>query len=342
MTNRPKVTVLVPVYNREHYVRDAIDSILAQTFTDFELLVIDDGSTDRSSEVVRSYQDPRIRFVGNEMNEGIPKTRNKGVQLARGEYLALLDSDDRAFPERLATQVAFLDSHPDFAAVGAWIEWMDEVGRPLGRVKRRAVSPDEIAALRLFRSCLENSASMARTAVVREYGYREDYAVSEDFDLWSRIAAKHKLATLPRVLVYRRLHSGQVTHEQTPRAQEWSLAIYASQLQALGITFTDTDLERHLMLRRMKKLRFTPDRIYLKWAEDWLRRLQAANRTALCYPEPSFSQVLGRFWFNVCWYASADLGLRAWLYFARSPLRKNVWSGLRSRFPSRSQLFSRG
>ena len=144
MTTPPKVTVVIPVYNREKYVCEAIESVLDQTFADFELLVIDDGSTDRSREAVQSYHDPRIRLMSNEKNEGIPKTRNKGIGLARGEYLAFLDSDDRAYPERLAKQVAFLDRHPDYAAVGAWIDWMDEEGRPLGRIKRKAVSPDEI------------------------------------------------------------------------------------------------------------------------------------------------------------------------------------------------------
>src|SRR5215510_6164673 len=100
MTDSPKVTVMIPVYNREKYVGDAIDSILAQTFTDFELLVIDDGSTDRSREVAQSYHDPRICLVCNETNEGVPKTRNTGVRLAHGEYLAFLDSDDWAYPER--------------------------------------------------------------------------------------------------------------------------------------------------------------------------------------------------------------------------------------------------
>ena len=112
VTGFPRVTVVIPVYNREKYVGIAVDSILSQTFSDFELVVVDDGSTDRSIAEVLSYSDPRIRLVTNHTNLGVSASRNKGVQLARGEYLAFLDSDDWAYPERLAKQTAFLDSHP--------------------------------------------------------------------------------------------------------------------------------------------------------------------------------------------------------------------------------------
>jgi glycosyltransferase involved in cell wall biosynthesis len=330
MIESPKVTVVIPVYNREKYLAAAIDSILAQTFTDFGLLVIDDGSADGSVEIVRSYRDPRIRLVCNETNLGVPKTRNRGIQLARGEYLAFLDSDDWAYPERLAKQVAFLDSHPDYAAVGAWIAWMDEEGHSLRRVKRKPVSPDEIAAQRLFRQGIENSASMAQTAVLREYGHREEYDLSEDFDLWARIAAKHKLATLPEVLVRRRMHGGRITQEKAHRVKDRRLAIYAAQLRTLGVAFTEADLERHFLLRSMRKQKFTPDFAYLEWAERWLLRLQAANQRVQSYPEPAFSRVLGRFWLKVCWYASTNLGWSVWRRFWRSPLRGSALQGLRT------------
>src|SRR5262249_54523422 len=149
----------------------------------------------------QSYLDPRIRLVCHATNRGIPTTRNTGIRLAHGEYLAFLDSDDWAYPQRLAKQVAFLDKHPDYAAVGTWVAWMDEQGHVLRHVQRRPLLPDEIAAQRLFRQGITNSSSMARTAVLRAYEHREEYRLSEDFDLWARIAATHKLATLPEVLV---------------------------------------------------------------------------------------------------------------------------------------------
>jgi len=320
VTGFPKVTVVIPVYNREKYVGIAVDSILSQTFPYVELLVIDDGSIDRSIDVVLSYSDPRIRLARNNTNLGVATTRNKGIQLARGEYLAFLDSDDWAHPGRLAKQTAFLDNHPDYAAVGSWIEWMSEAGHPSGRIKRKPTSPEEIAAWRLFQQGIENSASMARTDVLRAYRHREEFDVCEDFELWARIAANHKLATLPEVLVRRRMHAGQLTQEKAARTQERRFAIYAAQLHLLGVSFTDSDFKRHLLLRSMRKRGFRPDLIYLEWAETWLLRLEAANHRAGCYPEPEFSRLLGHFWLKVCWDAMCNEAWTAWAHFCRSPL----------------------
>src|SRR5215510_4129929 len=173
----PLVSVVIPVYDREDYLGDAVDSVLAQTFPSFEIVVVDDGSTDRSAEIVRAHRDPRVRLICHPHNRGISAARNTGVDAARGDYVAFLDSDDVAYPDRLARQVAFLDGHLDHAAVGAWIDWMDASGRPLGRVKRKPVSPEDIAAVRLFQQGIENTASMARTAVLRAYRHDEGYAI---------------------------------------------------------------------------------------------------------------------------------------------------------------------
>ena len=330
VSDSPQVSVVIPVYNREAYVGQAINSILAQTFTDFEVVVIDDGSADRSRDVAGSYRDPRVRLVCHERNQGLPKTRNRGIDVARGPYLAFLDSDDVALPTRLAKQVEFLDSHPDHAAVGAWIDWMDEAGRPLGRTKRRPTDARDVSALRLFRQGIENTASLARTAILRAYRHNESFAVSEDFELWARIAAEHPIANLPEVLVRRRAHEEQTSKGKDESTRLYRQAIYARQLALLGVAFEEADLERHHLLRRMRKSGFTPDGQYLDWAETWLRTLQQANDRAACYPEPSFSQLLGGLWLKACWEASPALGWsRAWRRVRASPLRRWMWPGLR-------------
>ena len=170
---------------------------------------------------------------------------------------------------------------------------------------------------------------MARTDVLRAYRHREEFDVCSDFEFWARIAANHKLATLPEVLVPRRIHAGQLTQEKAARTEGQRLAIYAAQLHLLGVSFTDSDFKRHLLLRSMRKRGFRPDLIYLEWTETWLLRLQAANHLAGCYPEPAFSQLLGRFWLKVCWYAASDDRWIVWWRFWRSALCRQTLSHIR-------------
>ncbi|MGE0681499.1 MAG: glycosyltransferase family 2 protein [Candidatus Binatia bacterium] len=326
----PRVTVFISVCNREHYVAAAIESILVQSFTNFELLLIDDGSTDRSREVMQSYtRDSRVRLVCNNVNLGIPKTRNKSVALARGKYLAMLDSDDIAYPTRLEKQVEFLDHHPDYAVVGTWTAGMDAQGRLSTKLRILPVSLGEVQARLLFQCCPAQSSIMARTTILREYEYREDYVVSSDFDLWVRLAKHYKLGNLPTVLVRSRMHGGRITQEKAQLVKEKCLAIISPQLTELGITFTPTDLERHFLLLRMSGRQFIPDREYLQWADAWLGKLQEANRHTVRCPEQPFARLLGQIWCLACWQAAASLGWAAWRYFWQSPLSKELWPNVK-------------
>ena len=328
MSGAPKVTVFIPVYNRERYIGAAIDSILAQSFADFELLLIDDGSTDQSLAAMRSYADPRIRIVCNEHNCGIPHTRNKGLALARGEYIALLDSDDLAHPKRLKKQVAFLDHHPDYAQVGSWGQEVDEQGRLLKKVKRQPILPEDVHVQLLFRCSLSNRSIMARTALLREYGYRNDFPRCQDYDLHVRLAKRYKLGNLAQVLVFARVHPDQITNQTTELGDARKRQIIGAQLSELGVSYTEADLASHLMLSRMRKMRFTPDAAYLNWADAWLRHLHKANRKTQRYAEPALTRAVSQKWGMACWRARPALGWTAWKYFWRSPLRRGVGARL--------------
>lgn len=196
-----KVTVLLPVYNGETYLLEAIESILNQTFTDFEFLIIDDGSTDNTWDILNKFNDSRIRLIKNNQNMGITKTLNKGLQLARGNYVARMDADDICFPERLQRQKAFLDDNLNFAMVGSWIEVIDEVGRKIKRINFPIVS----YCLRwrlLYTNTFVHSAVMFRkNAVLDIGGYLDNYRHAEDYDLWSRLSTHWKVANIPAVLV---------------------------------------------------------------------------------------------------------------------------------------------
>lgn len=321
----PKVTVFIPVYNREHYIGDAIESILAQTFSDFEILLVDDGSTDSSADKIRSFSDPRIRLVCNEENLGIPKTRNKGVELARGEYMAMLDSDDRAYPKRLEKQIAFLDNHPEYAQVGSWCRMMDAQGRILEKIKRQPALSDDIHAQFLFRCAMSNRSIMARTTILQEFGYRNDFPRCQDYELHVRLAKKFKLGNIPECLVYGRIHPQQITEQTSDLGDAKKHEIISGQLHELGVTFSQEDLEPHLTLSRMRKSHFVPDADYLQWAQEWLERLQQANTQTHRYAEPAFSHALSKKWLQACWTARKKIGWAIGKYFFSSTLSKHVF-----------------
>lgn len=206
------VSVVLPVYNAEPFVVEAVESILRQTLTAFELVVIDDGSTDRSPVLLAGLaaRDPRIRLISRE-NRGLTRSLNEGLEIATGEYVAIMNADDVALPARLGKQAAFLDAHPRVAAVGTQTRLLGD-DRSRGPVTRLPESPDAMRAFLLKASPLAHpSVMMRRSAVLAVGGYRPQMEPAEDYDLWLRLAEQHDLANLPDALLEYRVHSGQAT-----------------------------------------------------------------------------------------------------------------------------------
>lgn len=290
--SKPRLTVFLPVFNRAGLLPNAIESVLSQTFGDFELLIVDDGSTDGSSDVVRSYDDPRIRLVVSATNQGIPRTRNLGLELARGEYLANADSDDWSHPQRLARQVAFLDAHPAIAAVGSWVLKTDASGTRVRAPLIRPTDPRSIRGRILFATCFKNPTMTARTEVLREFGYREQFVICSDIDLWSRVSEKHALANLPRFLV--RYRPGGTSHQPSAPGVAMRRMLSRDMLTSFGVDFDERDVERHVMLRNFSGFRPTPE--YLEWAEQWLAGLARHNARSRWYPEPEFGRTVAERW----------------------------------------------
>jgi hypothetical protein len=216
-TSTPRVSVVMPVYNAERFVRMAIESLLQQTYADFELIVIDDGSTDRSREVIASFRDPRIRSF-NASHRGVQHVRNWALQLARGEYLACLDADDLASADRLRIQAEFLDQHAEITVVGSAFEVIDEDGGLRG-VERPPTDSTTLRWRLLFGNHLGHSTVMYRLEDVRTVGGYGDFAFAEDYDLWRRIAAAGCLINLQEPLVRYRVHSRSATQATSAAAK---------------------------------------------------------------------------------------------------------------------------
>jgi glycosyltransferase involved in cell wall biosynthesis len=201
----------MPVLNAEKYVGTAIQSILSQTYRDFELLVIDDGSTDRTAEIVRSFRDHRIQHSTNPGNMGVVFTLNKGLKSSRGEFICRMDADDIAKPERIAHQIEYLDAHPDIMLLGTACDIIDEFGKRIG-CERYPATHDEIMRTIFVHNPFCHGTVLIRASVLKEVGdYDSRFLHNEDYDLWLRIASRHLTANLDEPLVMRRLHGGNIT-----------------------------------------------------------------------------------------------------------------------------------
>jgi glycosyltransferase involved in cell wall biosynthesis len=208
----PKVTILMSVYNSEKYLREAINSILGQTFKDFEFLIIDDGSKDGSVDIIRSYADPRIRFIQNDKNIGLTRSLNKGLKLARGEYIARMDGDDIALSDRLEKQVSFLDKYEDIKLVGSSYYEIDENDKVVGHVDCLTNNDDIQRRFLLPNNCFCHPSTMFRKECIEKVGtYREFFKYSQDYDLWRRIAEEYNVANIGEPLLKWRISHNSIS-----------------------------------------------------------------------------------------------------------------------------------
>ena len=206
----PRISVLMPAYNSEQYIAEAIESILNQTFTDFEFIIINDGSTDNTAKIVKEYakKDKRIKFIDNEQNQGFIATLNQCLDIATGKYVAKMDSDDISLPDRFSAQVEFLDSNPDYGMCGAGYETFG--------VKRYTVlNPEYVGVLDFLRGCI-TTIFMARRDIIEQNHLRfnKEYFAAEDYDFYVRFVRVSKIYNIQRVLYKYRLHQSSASHTQ--------------------------------------------------------------------------------------------------------------------------------
>lgn len=212
--NVPSVSVVLPAYNCEKYIAKAIESVLHQTFTDLELIIINDGSTDRTEEVIKSFSDPRILYQVNNTNKGLVFTLNKGIDIAKGSYIARMDGDDICHPERLAKQKAFLDQNEEIAIIASTIDFINDKNENNGvwELDRQTITPEQIKKAMLRQNCIAHPTVMIRTEILKKLKYKEYQKNIEDYDLWLRLLNRgYKIAKLDEPLLLYRMHDDSVT-----------------------------------------------------------------------------------------------------------------------------------
>ena len=296
----PTVSILIPTFNRAHYVGDAIASALDQTFVDTEIVVVDDGSSDATPDVISRFADARLRVVRHERNRGIPETRNTALDAARGRYIAWLDSDDVARPTRLQTQVDFLRANPAIAMVGSAAGKINADGTPRRGIRRPPLAPPMIAAWLLFRSAFQQSSIMGRAEILKAYRYDPGYNVCEDVDMFVRLQQRHALANLPAILIDRRLHPDQTVRQFRGEILANRERLIAPTLDALQIDASRDDVQRHVLLGFADLRDADLDAEFLGWARTWLARLRHANAVTQVFDDGALATASDYFWLLAC------------------------------------------
>lgn len=221
----PRISVILSVYNGGKYIKEAVESILNQTFKDFEFIIIDDGSTDTTASVLDSFKDPRIIRLVNKNNIGLVQSLNKGLHVASGEFVARMDADDMSVSDRFEKQIDFLEKHPDVGVLGTAMQQVDAKGKILS-VFQSPEKHDDILYRMLFDTALAHATVMMRKDVVMQAGgYDPKFIHVEDTELWSRLILKTKFANLPEALYIRRLHKNSIMNAHSQFQTEQSRII---------------------------------------------------------------------------------------------------------------------
>jgi glycosyltransferase involved in cell wall biosynthesis len=215
----PAISVVLPVRNGERFLREAVDSVLAQTFEDFELIVVDDGSSDSTPSIVRGYDDPRLRLL-ERPPEGLVPALNAGLAAARAPLIARMDADDVSAPGRLERQRSRIEASPSYGMVATWSQVLDEHGQEV-RVEVLPLDPGDLARRLLLRNPFRHGSTLLRKEAVDGVdGYRDEYGHSEDYDLWARLVrAGWSLAVVPEVLYGYREHRDAITRTDPDRVR---------------------------------------------------------------------------------------------------------------------------
>lgn len=293
----PQVTILMPTYNGAFFLKEAIDSVLQQTFKDFELLIINDCSPDNTDEIVNSYNDPRIRYVKNEKNLGISGSSNYGISIAKGKYIARQDHDDLSHPERLEKQVNYMETHPEVGICGTGYHIF-------GRHNRVVIHPQSDGLIKsslLFKCTIAHQTSIIRKSLFTEHNlrYDETFVSSNDRKLWIDAAPYTQFHNIPKVLLEYRMHKGMTSKTKRDIVLQEGRRLRDLLYQILQINLSPEQLhiiDTYLMQGRAH----ITDKNIIRQIDSILRLFIQANNQSQVFDDESFRQVCGQYFQKRC------------------------------------------
>lgn len=288
----PVLSIVMPVFNAGNFVSEAIQSLLNQSFSDFELIIIDDGSTDNSLGIIESFSDSRLILLRNTVNQGIVYSRNRGLQVACGDYYAPFDADDVATPDKFLKQIDFLKKNPDYSMVGSFATIIDDSGKPTGKRWKLPAPAARIPSIMLFRNYFVHSSLVIRKSEMPPEGYAEGFDRVEDYLLAFNISSKYKTCNLGDYLVKYRIHNQSVTSDYKTKVLEQDAKVYKLMYSNLGIEITPERLE---ILCALKEKCSDQPKPGLKEVQKFLLLILAQNQKLQIYDhEQLHLEVLNR------------------------------------------------
>jgi glycosyltransferase involved in cell wall biosynthesis len=315
-TKPPLISVLMPTYNVENYIADSIESILAQTYKHWELIIVNDGSADNTENIARHFaeKDERIKLANQTENKGLIETRNHALSLANGAFIAILDSDDIAFPNRLKEQVDFLLQNPDFVLVGGACELIDSKGQKIG-AEGRTIPNSHLSTLLLFSNYFINSTVLMRASALKNLKYEKGFAPSEDYHLFTKLAHNGKLANINKPLVKYRIHNQNTSQLKKAEQQQAVKEIFREQLFRLRVEPSDAQLNLHAKLVDGP---FPKTISELNEIENWLNLILKSNNEIKIYPQDILGFYAAFFLRRAC--LKSNLGVKSISFFKNSSL----------------------
>jgi glycosyltransferase involved in cell wall biosynthesis len=309
------ISVLMSAYNSELYIKQAIESILSQTYQDFEFIIINDGSSDETDSIITSYSDPRIIYINNHQNLGLIASLNKGLKIAKGNYIARMDADDIALPNRFEMQLEVFKKNPDAIVVGS--DYFSFSDSKKTYVKSSSDS-DYNKAVLFFSPCFCHPSVMMKN-IFNELNiyYNNDFKHAEDYQLWTQLAFHGSFLNVTEPLLMYRSHLNQISAINKSTQSEISYKIRKAYLNKLGFKVDDNKLE---IINLIGNNVFITSKIVLFQIENCLLDLVEQNKTLNIFNENSFNVFIHKFWIDSC--GNSNLGLQAITIYLKSPLSK--------------------
>lgn len=309
-----RVSVIFPVYNGAKYIRTSVRSILEQSFREFELLLINDGSTDETPDILKEFTDPRIRIINNKKNSGLIFSLNRGISEAKGEYLARMDADDESLPNRFAEQVRFLDLHKDVDICGTLMTCFitDRI------YQHRYFNSEDVGAALVFTNPIVHPSVMMRRSIFTEESvqYNSNYPHAEDYAMWVQLVGKHKFAILNSVLIRYGAHDDQMSRKFNSVTRNSVIKAHRMIFEALNIDASEEESSIHAALFFED---YRNEKSFVKSAEKWLLKLTSSNRQQKIFSTPAFEKLAGEWWFRIHQHLAA-YGSGGYSSYKKSPL----------------------